>query len=489
MKEFHQYISPDGKTYELHTASKHGRWVIQSQGWGMPEIEYITQRGTFQHGETVKDFFLRPRVIQLLINQSFCDRDGQWDGRAALLDAIRPNRQLTATGVTPGTLRRILSDGSRRDLKVFIEQGPSFDPDPSGYREHSFKEVLRFIAHDPVVFDPTLQSYVDDFSSRSFELDLQVNSADDDITVRYKDGTGWEVPGVADYLILGYNGATNYKIGGGMKFNNVTIPPGSIISAANLSLKASSSHAEDTVNARITGGKELNPAVFSNIADYQSRRGTVVGGADNTKITTAQVDWDAIDHWIGGAWYDSPDITTIIQEIINQTGWISGKNLVLFADDHDDRTTHVNPTIRAAEYYDHSPAGAPKLHIEYSTAGILNIPYTGTWLTYPKIIITGPLNDAVITNQETGDKLQLDYHIPSGRTVTIDLSYGVKTVVDDLGTNLIGVLSSDSDLATFHIAPDPEANEGVNHISVAGTGESAGTTQVEVQFYNRYIGI
>ncbi len=488
MKEFHQYISPDGKTYELHTASKHGRWVMQSQGWGMPEIEYITQRGTFQHGETVKDFFLRPRVIQLLINQSFCDRDGQWDGRAALLDAIRPNRQITANGVTPGTLRRVLSDGSKRDLKVFIEQGPSFDPDPQGYREHSFKEVLRFIAHDPVIYDPDMQSYVDDFSSRSFELDLQVNSNEDNKWVRYNPPS-WNMVDYLYYCIVGYVAAAAYKEGMGLRFNGVTIPPGSIISNAYISVNSFGDNSLDTVKSRITGNKELNPVAFTTIADYQSRRGTVVGGADNSKITTAQVDWDAVAHFVSGTWYDSPDIKTIIQELIDQSGWTPGNSIVLFWDDHDDRTSHTTGVNRAAATFGADPARAPKLHIEYSTTGVLNIPYIGTWPTLPKIIITGPLNNAVITNTETGEKLELDYNIPSGRIVTIDLAYGVKTIKDDLGTNLIGTLSSDSDLATFHIAPDPEVLDGVNHISIVGTGESIGTTQVEIQFYTRYIGI
>jgi hypothetical protein len=462
---------------------------MQSSGWGTPPVDYITQRGTFQHGETVKDYFLTPRTIQLLIDQSFCDRDSQWAGRASLLDAIRPNRQLTATGVVPGTLRRILSDGSIRDLKVFISEGPSFDPDlGDGWQEHSFKEVLRFIAHDPVIFDPTLQSYVEDFGDLGHVLDLQVNNNNDEILVYY-DGADWVAWTPTTHIIVGYFSTGVYKEGGGIKFNNISIPQGSIISTAYLSLKSSHTINEDTVNSRITGNKEANPAVFTTLADYKTRRGTVVGGADDTKITTAQVDWDTIAHWVADTWYDSPEIKTIIQEIIEQAGWVPGNPLVIFWDDHDDRSTHAGNTIRLADTYFGNPANGAKLHIEYNTAGVLYIPYIGTWLSYPKIIITGPLNDAVITHQETGEKLQLDYNIPAGRIVTIDLAYGEKTVKDDLGVNLIGVLTSDSDLATFHIAPDPEVAGGLNHISVVGAGESIGTTQVEVQFYNRYFGI
>jgi hypothetical protein len=460
---------------------------MQSQGWGTPPIEYITQRGAFQHGETVKDFFLTPRTIQLLIDQSFCNREAQWDGRATLLDAIRPNRQTAPTGATPGTLRRILPDGSKRDLKVFIAEGPVFDPSPDdGWQEHSFKEVLRFIAHDPVIFDPTVQSYVEDFVGVNHTLDLDMNSLNDVITI-FNDSTIWIKLGGSVNRRFGYISAVLLKLGGGLKFNSVSIPIGAIITNSYLSIQSAGSYILDDVNARITGNKEVNPAIFSTLVDYQSRRGTVVGGPDDTKITTAQVDWDAVAHFSSGNWYNSPEIKTIIQEIVNQAGWAPGNSLALFLDDHDGRSTNINNAQRS--YFVYPGYGYPKLHVEFTTAGILDIAYLGTWLTYPTIIITGPLNDAVITNQETGEKIQFDYHIPAGRIVTIDLAYGVKTITDDLGTNLIGVLSSDSDLATFHIAPDPEVAGGLNHIAITGTGESIGTTQIEIQFYTRYIGI
>src|SRR5688572_21537598 len=111
-REFTDYIGADGNVYPLHVPAPIGKWAISQSGWGTPPIEYVTQRGPFQHGETVIDYFLRPRVVQLLIRQQFCNRDDYWTGRAALLNGIRPNRQLTPTAILPGTLRRTLSDGS-----------------------------------------------------------------------------------------------------------------------------------------------------------------------------------------------------------------------------------------------------------------------------------------------------------------------------------------------------------------------------------------
>lgn len=117
------------------------------------------------------------------------------------------------------------------------------------------------------------------------------------------------------------------------------------------------------------------------------------------------------------------------------------------------------------------------------------VTYPGTWLTYPVIVVTGPLSGLIVENQTTNERLEMSYSIPAGRVVTIDLSYGAKTVEDDLGANLIGTLSIDSDLATWHIAPDPEAPGGVNTIRVSGSSATHGQTEIDINYYTRYIGI
>lgn len=171
--EFTDYIAADGTVYKFHVPARIGKWVVSQSGWGMSPIEYITQRGPFQHGETVLDWFLRPRVIHLLIRQQFCDRDGYWAGRAALVNAIRPNRQATPGGVAPGTLRRRLSNGSLRSVDCFIQDGPRFEARRTdAWDEWAFREVLRFVAYDPVIYDPALQTQT--FSQDQDELTFPI---------------------------------------------------------------------------------------------------------------------------------------------------------------------------------------------------------------------------------------------------------------------------------------------------------------------------
>lgn len=116
------------------------------------------------------------------------------------------------------------------------------------------------------------------------------------------------------------------------------------------------------------------------------------------------------------------------------------------------------------------------------------VTYAGNWPAYPTITITGPLALPTITNVTTGEVLELSYTMAAGERVTFDLQYGVKSVFNNFGANLIGYLTEDSDLATFHLEPDPGAPGGVNQLTFTG-GSSSGATQFGITYNNRWIGI
>lgn len=119
--------------------------------------------------------------------------------------------------------------------------------------------------------------------------------------------------------------------------------------------------------------------------------------------------------------------------------------------------------------------------------GSVNITYNGTWEELPTIEIDGPANDVYIENQDIGRGFGLDYHISTGETVTIDLSYAEKTITNNFGVNLIEHLTND-DLGEFSLQPAPLVTGGVNTIWVSLFGQTT-DTEVRVKYYNRYIGI
>ncbi len=290
------YITVDGTSYEL--SSPPTRFVLSVEGQGMPPIQYVTQRGAYQHGDTVRDFFLQPRIVQMVVRHTFCDRTAYWAGRSELLNLLRPNR-----GGTPGigTLRKILPGGVIRDLCCVIQQGPNFAPrnvsvgGNNVWDELAYTETLRFVADNPIYYDPK---------------------------------------------------------------GNVT-----------------------TVSAPHVGTFPLTfPWVFP-------------------------------------------------------------------------------------------------LHTFTS-----NITYAGNWDEYPTIVVKGPLTSLTITNSTTNEVINFSYPLVTGQSVIFTLTYGLKTVTLQDGTNLIGYVSVPGNLAQWHLTP------GVNNINVSIAGEGA-STQVTFTYFNRYIGI
>jgi type IV pilus assembly protein PilY1 len=184
-------------------------------------------------------------------------------------------------------------------------------------------------------------------------IDRQVGVSADDIRVHWT-GSAWSAVLGAAQVYVGYYNDNYYKWGSGMRFTNITIPKGSNITAAYLTIRADASRSGTTVYSKVRGEDADNPAQFSDITDYWDR-----------PRSSAEVNWDGIPEWTLDSEYNSPDIKTVIQEIIDRAGWVSGNDLVIFWDDHDDRSDHASGCSRRGYSYDGSSAKAPKLHIEY----------------------------------------------------------------------------------------------------------------------------
>jgi hypothetical protein len=202
-------------------------------------------------------------------------------------------------------------------------------------------------------------------------LNLIINVNTDETDV-YNDSANWNWDQGDNDDNCGNYQAAILKIGCGLKFNNVTIPSGATITTSYLTLTARGANNGTTCRSRITGNKQINPATWGTLADFQARRGTVVGGANNNNITTAQVTWDNIVAWADLTAYNSPEIKTIIQELINQGGWASGQSLAVFWDDFEGRSDAA--ACRFAYSRVTSTTLCAQLHIEYTTGDIPAIP-------------------------------------------------------------------------------------------------------------------
>lgn len=133
------------------------------------------------------------------------------------------------------------------------------------------------------------------------------------------------------------NSSANSDRESGARFLNVTIPKDSTINSAYITGVAYSNYS-NTINCKIYGEQNATPATFSTSADYQGRT-----------RTTASVDWDVSTAWTSGTSYNTSDISTIIQEIVNLAGWASGNNLVIFIQ-NDGTTSSTRRNFRTYDY-------------------------------------------------------------------------------------------------------------------------------------------
>lgn len=152
-------------------------------------------------------------------------------------------------------------------------------------------------------------------------LEIVVASSDDD-GYEVVGGSGWNAATTG--AGFGYDNLNDDEIAFGVAFRNIPILPGSVIKSAYLVVANEPASANYAIQTKIIGIDVDDFSLFDNTTSKPS---------DHTSAnpTTAQVDWDLTtgDVWAASMYYASPDIKTIIQEIIDRGGWASGNDIGL----------------------------------------------------------------------------------------------------------------------------------------------------------------
>jgi len=153
----------------------------------------------------------------------------------------------------------------------------------------------------------------------------------------------------------GYNGRTaaagNYNgnsEGAWARFQNVAIPPGATITSAFLRLTSNNSAAtSSTVSLAVRAELADSPPAPTSITDANSR------------IKSDGVSWFPGD-WTAQA-YDSPDIASAIQEVVDRAGWEAGNALQIFVLD-----SGSSFGAERAFYCFGNGTGYPELHVTWA---------------------------------------------------------------------------------------------------------------------------
>jgi len=204
----------------------------------------------------------------------------------------------------------------------------------------------------------------DSIASGSFQEYIQISSNDAE-----QRASGTTYTGEAedkDFLVLGKDGDYHWV---GLRWS-LDVPSGVTITAADISFM---SDAADSGSLVLSIGAEDtdNAAAFSSSSYNISNRWD---GTTNT-VTTAQVTWSSIGSWSKderGSDTTTPDLSAIVQEIVDRGSWSSGNNIVFMLKDGSGGTINDN---RKARYYDrYDQVETPQLTVTW--AGVVGNPPT-----------------------------------------------------------------------------------------------------------------
>jgi len=155
-------------------------------------------------------------------------------------------------------------------------------------------------------------------------------------------------------LELAYDGGTRQHIG--LRFQSLVIPQGATINNAYI---------EFEVDETDSGTTDL--VIYGQDTDDAGTFGNGANNISNRTRTSASVNW-SIPAWnVVSAKQQTPDITTIIQEIVDRTGWSSGNDLAVIIE--PGAGCNSSSCQRTAESEDGEAANAPLLVIDYTVGG------------------------------------------------------------------------------------------------------------------------
>ncbi len=146
----------------------------------------------------------------------------------------------------------------------------------------------------------------------------------------------------------------------GLRFVNVLVIPGGQVGGAYVEFEVDKTNKEGSlapVNVIIEGELTADANAFEDIANNLTDRAT----------TTAKVLWTIPEAIEQNAKFQTPDVNSIIQEIVDQNDWVPGNAIVLlFRDDPDNPSTG----LRELESQDGESDAAPTL---YMTAPVIPV--------------------------------------------------------------------------------------------------------------------
>ncbi len=146
----------------------------------------------------------------------------------------------------------------------------------------------------------------------------------------------------------------------GFRFREVTIPPGATVTNAYIQFTSSGSgsgQATHTIYAEAAN----DPGTFQNAQFNISARTPT-----DASVSWSPDDWLAAD--LAGTAQRTPDLSGVIQDVIDRDGWAESNSLVIVVEYEADEPYSFN--LRPAHTYDADPSKAALLFVQYTTNSV-----------------------------------------------------------------------------------------------------------------------
>lgn len=286
-------------------------------------------------------------------------------------------------------------------------------------------------------------------------VDVRLSAASDDVEQKLSDGSMYFD---STDLELGNDPSFNGDQSVGLRFRDIGIPQGATIDTAYLEFNVDET-GSTTTDVVIAAQDDDNAAAFL----------TSPWNLTDRTPTPTTVAWNIPPWSTVGTTQQSPDISAVIQDVVDRAGWRPGNSLVFIISGNGERT---------AEAYDGVPGSATRLYVEYSTGSVSNTPPTAN---FSNVCTALSCNFSDQSSDSDGSVVSWSWDFGDGNTSTIQHpghtyaaagSYTVDlTVTDDDGVS--DNSSQSVNVSAANVAPTADFSAAVTDLSVDFTDLSS----------------
>ncbi len=258
------------------------------------------------------------------------------------------------------------SDGSVKDVEFFVNGASVGTDDTAPYEvEYTIPEIGEY-SFSALVEDNEGNTMAT--STRNFKVGIVKNFidvrviTDEDDAEEAEDGSVDLSSSDLELVYDPHEDAGNQIVG--IRFQALDIPKGAIIKEAYIQFTADEDK-NDEGSMNIYAQNDNSPVAFTTtINDISSRPKTTAF------VVWTPVDWDVVGD--AGDTQKTPDLSTLVQEVIDRDGWTSGNNMAFIIE---------GTGRRVAESYKGSSTEAPQLIIEFKNTYTLSFEATNGTIT------------------------------------------------------------------------------------------------------------